>query len=35
MPALMWLGMLQIWGMVTAPFRLFGWLRNRFRPQRA
>lgn len=35
MPALMWLGMLQIWGMVTVPFRLFGWLRNRFRPQRA
>lgn len=35
MPALMWLGMLQIWGMVTAPFRFLGWLRNRFRPQRA
>ena len=35
MPALMWLCILQIWGMVTAPFRFMGWLRNRFSPQRA
>ncbi|MCC7250842.1 hypothetical protein [Hyphomicrobium sp.] len=34
-PALLWLGVLQIWGLIIAPFRFLGWLRNRLIPRRA
>lgn len=34
-PALLWLGVLQVWGLITAPFRFAGWLRGRLSPRRA
>lgn len=34
-PALLWLGILQLWGLVTAPFRFAGWLWGRLSPRRA
>ncbi|WP_072396695.1 hypothetical protein [Hyphomicrobium sp. CS1GBMeth3] len=35
MPALMWLGMLQVWGLITAPFRAVRWLWGHVRHQSA
>lgn len=35
LPALLWLGVLQLWGVVTAPFRAMRWLWGRFRQQSA
>lgn len=34
-PALLWLGVLQVWGMITAPFRAVRWLWGRVRHQGA
>lgn len=34
-PALLWLGVLQIWGLITAPFRFLGWLWSLMSPRRA
>ena len=35
MPAVFWLGLLQIWGVMTAPFRAMAWVWGKLSPRRA
>lgn len=35
LPALIWTGVLQLWGVLSAPFRALSWLRARLQPPRA